>query len=142
MTIENLNKILDSYWAKGWDGYCRFDEGWSDLVGELHNKILNIDPNYKIQQIKEKFGVLRFYYESLLIENQFHNEEIDNIIEDYVKKSREICEICGAKGRPAKLGYRYKTCCEDCMVEYMQEHPSVKCMFVAELIKPIILEKK
>jgi len=134
MTVQHLNKILEPYWKEGWDGYCRFDNGWADLVLELHDKITQIDPDYKIHQIKEKFGLLRFYYESDLDE-----ESIDDLVKEYQDKSGEICEYCGGNGRPAVFGRWFKTCCEDCLVEYKAENPSKDCKFVPELPKPIVL---
>jgi hypothetical protein len=138
MTVQYLNKILEPYWQKGWDGSCRFDNGWADLVLELHDKITQMDPDYKILQAKEKFGLLRFYYETTL---DTYDKEINDLVSEYQYKSGKICEYCGGEGRSASFGRWYKTCCEDCLVEYKNENPSKDCKFVPELKKPIILEK-
>lgn len=36
-------------------------EGWVEPVIELDKKLAEINPNYRIHQIKEKFGRLRYY---------------------------------------------------------------------------------
>lgn len=117
MNIEQLEKILKPYWAKGWDGYCRFDSGWSDLVYELHNKITEIEPNYKLNQIKEKFGILRFYCEFddyFLPENSDKRNAIDTLVEEYQKYSGSKCEICGDPGTMHYKKRWMKTLCPVC----------------------------
>jgi hypothetical protein len=111
MTTQQLNKILQPYWEEGWDGYCRFDDGWADLVHECHLNILEIDPKYKINQIKEKFGVLRFYYQN---DPEIESNKIDDIIQKYELKSASTCEMCAQKGYLCKKKYWLKTLCFEC----------------------------
>jgi hypothetical protein len=35
--------------------------GWIPLVEELHAKLIELDPGYALEQVKEKFGTLRVY---------------------------------------------------------------------------------
>lgn len=42
--------------------YC--PEGWYWILEELDQKLLNLDPNHKIIQVKVKFGGLRYYFET------------------------------------------------------------------------------
>lgn len=37
-------------------------EGWRKLVWELSKKLTLINPELRVQQVKEKFGELRFYH--------------------------------------------------------------------------------
>jgi hypothetical protein len=37
---------------------------WKDIILEADEMLAYIDPNYRILQIKEKFGGLRYYFES------------------------------------------------------------------------------
>ena len=114
MTTQELDKILEPYWEEGWDGYCRFDDGWANLVFECHLNILKIDPNYRIHQIKEKFGGFRFYYQSDL---GIWVEQIDTIIVKYVEILRNVCENCGRDGELCEQKYWLKTLCSDCAKE-------------------------
>lgn len=44
------------------------DDPWRKTILQLHEKLVHLDPDYQIDQIKEKFGELRFYYDSKLEE--------------------------------------------------------------------------
>jgi hypothetical protein len=81
-------------------------QGWSELLTELHVKLLEVDPDYTVLQCKEKFGGLRCYIES-------ESEEAWKIETDYENKSFLICEVCGESGTTGQWGgYWYKTLCE------------------------------
>lgn len=81
-------------------------DGWYNLLDELLEKLDYISKNTGTQvvadQIKEKFGTLRFYY-STIIKTDFNVEPIiDKIISDIVqsaeRKSAHICENTGKGG--------------------------------------------
>jgi hypothetical protein len=64
LTIFDLNNALrNSFYDKQPEKYISIDEGWYKLVLDCHNEIVRIDPEYRIHQIKEKFGALRYYCE-------------------------------------------------------------------------------
>ncbi|WP_323590824.1 hypothetical protein [Aliarcobacter butzleri] len=93
--------------------------GWTDLVYELGKnieelcKLANCELPL-IQQIKEKFGTLRFYYNTL-------NSQYPKIIEKSIRalvsqaenRSSTICEQCGKFGETRVDGGLYKTVCEE-----------------------------
>ena len=65
--------------------------GWHNLVERLHNHLVEIDPNYEIVQVKEKFGSLRFY-----ITRRFDEDDLMWIvIQHYEGLSQRLCEVCG-----------------------------------------------
>jgi hypothetical protein len=81
-------------------------DGWYDLIDDLLGKLDYISKHSGVQivadQIKEKFGTLRFYY-STIIKTDFNVEPIvDKIIDDLVShaesKSKYTCEITGERG--------------------------------------------
>lgn len=37
---------------------------WLPIVAKLNEDLLNMDPDYRVSQVKEKFGGLRYYYET------------------------------------------------------------------------------
>jgi hypothetical protein len=92
--------------------------GWHPMILEALEKIDRIvggDPNrFRIRQIKEKFGELRFYYSA---DNDVR-AEIAATIEEIEERSRSMCEVCGVGGCKIKSysGY-YKCVC----VEHAQE---------------------
>ncbi len=104
-------------------------DGWYNLLYELSEKIENILKNdnrftIKVDQIKEKFGILRFYISfdfSEQIDNEDHFIEQDiitapiySLISEADAKSMQTCEICGRQ--PAgQMGTNWiHTICESC----------------------------
>lgn len=106
--------------------------GWRPLVRELDTKLREIDPDYKILQVKEKFGGLRYYFsssikiktpdfppsteEQLGTSEQHRVEEMDALIRAAEAKSFRTCENCGSSDTKttASGGYWIKTLCDSC----------------------------
>lgn len=78
--------------------YCECGDGWYDIIWNLcyelkeHYVQSNVNPSgIVVQQIKEKFGQLRFYVGWMI-------DGSHEIIEKYEKLSESTCEVCGDKG--------------------------------------------
>lgn len=86
----------------GWGMSC--GRGWFLLLDELCSKLKGY--NVTANQVKEKFGTLRFY---------LHGDEgSHDIVGEYEQKSGETCEDCG---EPAKVENDHgwlRTICDDC----------------------------
>lgn len=98
--------------------YC--DYGWWPLIDTLCSDILseikNTDgqpPSVIIDQIKEKFGSLRFYVD---YKNTDKNliDRVQSLITKAEEKSKEICEICGASGGQNVYNGWMKIHCKQC----------------------------
>jgi hypothetical protein len=87
-------------------------DGWLPLVRELIEKAIAAGWDKQICQVKEKFGGLRFYINSA-------PQEVWDIIEEYEKKSNEICEHCGNEGKPRGGGW-IQTLCDECNEKEMR----------------------
>ena len=102
LTIFDLhNAMRNSFYDKQPEKYIAIDEGWYKLVLDCHNEILRIDPEYRIHQIKEKFGALRYYFE--LSESYWETPkdkrtDLTPIISKYEAMSRVTCELTGQNG--------------------------------------------
>lgn len=88
--------------------------GWQPLVDSIHMELVQIDPDYKVEQIKEKFGGLRYYfmpscgYPSLTgPENEYTKEgkvchelwvKMKAVVAKYTEIAAKTCEDCGAQG--------------------------------------------
>ena len=86
--------------------------GWLPLIKELDSKLSELDPNYTIDQIKEKFGGLRYYFAS-------DSKNIDEMIKlefEYEAKSLKICEACGSEEDVSTEGVWLRTFCKNCRV--------------------------
>ena len=89
------------------------DKGWDKIIIKLDEKLARIDPDYKIYQIKEKFGTLRFYYDTSV-----NNRDLKRAMDRYVRiaeiLSSVTCEMCGDRGDLKKELLWKKTLCERC----------------------------
>ena len=88
--------------------------GWRLILLELHAHLTQIVPDYRIAQVKEKFGGLRYYIGS--IPEGVFRESYD-LIDEAEQRSYETCEWCGKPGREnIKRGW-VKTLCDACAAQ-------------------------
>lgn len=101
-------KERDEYISLGHTG-----PGWLYLIKELDEKLSSIDPEYNIEQIKEKFGGLRFYFSS----NLERQHDMYLLGDEYELLSYNICEFCGSKNDVTTEGNWLKTLCHSCRMK-------------------------
>lgn len=86
------------------------DDGWKPMVKALvdlsttycHNQQLP----FTLEQVKEKFGTLRFYYSG-------GDEYVHQLVDLVEASSGRVCEVCGKKATLRKdLGW-LKTLCDE-----------------------------
>jgi len=87
-------------------------DGWFDLIYKLCEAIQqelqnNGNPPFTVDQVKEKFGSLRFYYSG------YNNEAISSFIKIAEDISAVTCEQCGKPGKPTTKGW-IKIRCSEC----------------------------
>lgn len=94
-----------------------YDSGWHDIIIELVIKIEEayrknyIDiSDFKIDQIKEKYGELRFDAISSL-------QEVYVLISEYEEKADSVCDECGGIGYLCEKNGWLETLCEKCASE-------------------------
>lgn len=96
-------------------------QGWQPMINELHRQLRDIDPEYRVLQIKEKFGGLRYYAQpsEAMSEDEEGREIFYALIDDAEKASFTICEHCGAQENVETKPTRYwlLTLCESCRRE-------------------------
>ena len=88
--------------------------GWYAIVDQTTAQLKELDPDFKIIQIKEKFGGLRYYYQPKKT-NASTRVQMDAVIARAERAAEETCEDCGAAGRTRskKTGWLI-TLCDDC----------------------------
>lgn len=137
---ENVKKITNVYQKWG----CQCEDGWYALIRDLCREITEryekegIPADIIVEQIKEKFAGLRFYYSYPNSRPAFHaldilgdssirfypecnndtpkslRRDIADIVGKYEALSKTVCEICGAQGE-ARMDLRWKrTLCNGC----------------------------
>jgi len=81
-------------------------DGWFDLLWDLCLKLEELKFEGKVQQVKEKFGGLRFYVDGA-------TDEQWKVIEEAEAKSYKTCETCGQSGKVGGKGW-IATLCDIC----------------------------
>lgn len=85
---------------------CDVGRGWYPLLLALHEDLIVTDPDYRVVQVKKKFG-LRFYTATpLSAAGRVRVQQAE-------EESARICESCGAPGTPHG-DFTKVTLCEDC----------------------------
>jgi len=88
--------------------------GWNDIITRCNRKLSMLDPDYKILQIKEKFGTLRYYYHTD-VKTFSIREAMDRYVRQAEIESSKTCEFCGKEGKLIKCKMAWmKTRCDDC----------------------------
>lgn len=91
---------------------CASYPGWAPLIRCIDETIKNTDPNYEVQQIKEKFGGLRFYFGCQSI------FDINKIVNNIAGQSSKLCDNCGTSkevtSKANEGSYWIRTLCEKC----------------------------
>jgi hypothetical protein len=103
--MDIINEILERM-ESSFGKVISCDKGWYPLIEECHTELKAVDPDYKILQIKEKFGGLRYYFESL---NADKYPKMHEIVRKYEAKSFTVCEVTGNGGTLHKKASRVKT---------------------------------
>lgn len=86
---------------------CENGDGWFELIKQLCIDLVPVvHDDFRVVQVKEKYGSLRFYPNSA-------TDAAWKLIEEAENRSYTICEECGKPGRRNKLGW-IKTLCKPC----------------------------
>jgi len=117
-------------------------DGWEKLIRELSEKlekeIVELKQKYpdseyppRASQVKEKFGVLRFYMSG-------YTDSMKEAIGEACKKSWVTCEDCGNPGKLRNMGGWYYTRCDTCWEELKKSYGYKEPGFFATLWDHII----
>ena len=94
LQVEALkNKFLPNYYKS-----VDVDEGWYQIVVDCDNLLTEIDPNYQIAQIKQKFGGLRYYFQPSDVNNGELYVKMNAVVLAYEKIASITCEATGKPG--------------------------------------------
>jgi len=83
-------------------------KGWAEIIKNLMSDLNDLGWNRDIQQVKEKFGMLRFYMGE-------GSREMHDRVDEAEELSGKTCETCGEPGTPSSDGgFWVKTICPKC----------------------------
>lgn len=123
MNTKQLNKILKPYWGPRWDGYVRIEDGWCELIHNLHKQISEIVPTYTLCQIKQKFGGLRYYYDLPIGTDETVADHIEELVDLAELLAKNTCELCGSSDSVDTVSVKrwLQTLCVNCKPETSSE---------------------
>ena len=96
---------------------CECGDGWFDLIFKLCEDIEKLNAlNFKAEQIKEKFGGLRFYYCGGVEDTskKYIFTDVRQLVSKAEDDSYETCECCGSKENVTSEGNWITTLCDKC----------------------------
>lgn len=91
--------------------------GWHPLLMECHEQLVVLAPDYRVGQLKEKFGGLRLYLDGS------YAPEVYPLVHATEEKSHQICEWCGAQGVLRTDRRWVLTLCDTCHERRKNEDP-------------------
>jgi hypothetical protein len=98
-----------------WGRWIDHDAGWYPLVVSVDQQLAEVDPDYVIHQVKEKYGTLRFYCSPCGDQPDPRRQEFfDSVVADAQRASTVTCERCGQPGVLRHNGNLVKTLCTPC----------------------------
>ena len=99
----------------GWGRWIRCDRGWDSIIVDVDQKLAELDPNYVVHQVKEKFGGLRYYFEPTANVDEETEKKMHEIVRKAEKLADKTCECCGSTEKVAlRDNGWWKTMCDQC----------------------------
>jgi hypothetical protein len=99
----------------GWGRWISIGRGWYPIVTALDRKLADLDQGYRVLQVKEKFGTLRFYWvpdEANL--SPTVGEQGQALARAAEVLSARTCEECGGVGSLVERRGWLRTLCGPC----------------------------
>lgn len=114
MGVAELREEMSPWFAKRFVGFYP-PSGWVDYVRDIHEHLVAIAPDYRLFQVKEKFGELRFTIDLETVPRASRNA-VHNYIDKKEEESKTICQNCGAEGATVRQQWWIATVCDGCNV--------------------------
>ena|SRR3990167_490978 len=114
MNELQVKKLQDQFPIMMKDQWPECNDGWFSLLHELCVNLqkMKLDSSLTFAQIKEKFAVLRIYYDINGDNPEFPSDVVDSLIQETERKSESVCEVCGEPGTIDNSRWWKKTLCE------------------------------
>lgn len=103
--VSDLSPLLNRF-APGWPASVDCDAGWHPILVSLDKAMAEVDPDYTLEQVKEKFGGLRYYYQP---SRDDVRGRLDILVRGAELTCAVTCEVTGQPGRLMQKGGQRKT---------------------------------
>lgn len=99
----------------GWGRWIRVERGWYPIIIGLDEKLADLDPDYRVLQVKEKFGGLRYYWrQGEATHRRGVVERGNDLVNAAVALAARTCDACGQVGTLVERRGWLRTLCMDC----------------------------
>jgi len=88
--------------------------GWIPIVRKLCERIEETGGDLRVQQIKEKFGSIRFYYTVPIEDENVGREDIGELVKTARSQAKGTCQRCGEPGEDRTVNHWITVLCNDC----------------------------
>lgn len=99
----------------GWGRWIGVGRGWYPIVTALDRRLADLDRGYRVLQVKEKFGTLRYYWDR---DETNPSETVWEQGEEFVRAaevlSARTCDECGGSGSLLERRGWLRTLCGAC----------------------------
>jgi hypothetical protein len=123
MTEEALIEKIAGRMETGFPAEIRCGPGWYEIIAQALDKFEAIDPNYKIAQIKEKFGGLRLYYHTDFPFGSQERNQMEEVDKEATEAAEVTCELTGEAGRLYKVGGWIRTLSDNGVKQMLADRP-------------------
>lgn len=96
--VERIRGRFDD----GWGQWIDCEEGWWPILVRLDADFAAIDPGFRLHQVKQKWGGLRWYYEPSVGLPQATCDLLEARLREAEAEAAATCELCGQPGRLAR----------------------------------------
>ena len=110
MKLTQIEDRLDNEFPGIGLSWISCGTGWYPILKKLVQRVLEIDSNIQVLQVKEKFGDIRFYVTPT-------SDAVNQVIGDFSLLSSTVCESCGTQDGVTKEGGWIKTFCPQCRID-------------------------
>lgn len=123
MNKEKIDLLKNKYPQLFENVYCGIscEDGWFDLISQLSEKLTNICKKHNViirfAQIKNKFGLLRIYYDSEGEYSQDVSDHVYSLVNAVESMSGTICELCGQEGKKGGSAWA-EVLCSNCREKF------------------------
>ena len=109
------NQMIEDCKSGNWVRFEEYYKGWNldtvqkrraEIVNEKHREVTKPCPQVVAEQVKEKFGTLRFYYRG-------GDDYIDGVVSMAESMSAVTCDVCSGPAKTGGQGW-ITTRCESC----------------------------
>lgn len=117
------SETIKKHAPEDYDVQMAIGKGWEGIAHRLTEQIAQLDPDFKVNCIKEKFGSFRYYISSGTTDDDV-KECVYTLIDKAEHEASQTCECCGSTRGAILKGMSwgwFVTLCDECRTTLEKE---------------------